>query len=170
MLLASCGMQVKLPQMSAGKVSKGVKIESQELKSYIDNFIKIAENCYGRSPKYIQLRVRLVTEFTNKKKTEVVATCMKSSNGLSEIEFLQSYYDVMDHTAVRRTVFHEMGHCYLGLDHNESNYDSIMYPSILVQGVYDNYDDLAIDELFGKTNECNLQHYNEDIMNTPYIF
>jgi hypothetical protein len=169
MFLASCGVKVTMPKITDGKVDRGLFFQSPELKSYTVNFINIAQTCYQRGPEYRQLRVRVVDRLPASEGESPIATCTRYSNGLAEIEFLKSYYEEMDHTAIRRVMFHEMGHCYLGKDHSKNDVNSFMYPTIWTKGIYDNYDEQYMDELFGKESDCNLQQFNEDIMNDPYV-
>ena len=171
LFLVSCG--IRIPQIAKGtpKVSKGLFYEAPELKSYAENFIAIANTCYNIPAKYRQLRVRFTSHIpATEGGAQPIAVCSWSTDGLAEIEFLKSYYDTMDHTAIRRVMFHEMGHCYMRLNHSTTeDPNSIMAPTMWANGVYDNYDEYYLDEMFGKQNDCNMQQFNEDIMNDPYV-
>lgn len=156
LFITSCGKKVPL-------VSRGLIVTS-ELEPYIQNFIDIAEDCYGAKPIYRRLTVG-VEEDMNKKKKEgdkMLAYCSEWSNGASYIKVRRTALNDLHPHEVRRAIFHEMGHCYLGLDHNEENAMSIMYPYLAPYWAFDNYDEAYMNDLFGKEATCDLSQYNMD--------
>lgn len=64
----------------------------------------------------------------------IVGRCWHSNNGSRKVEIDSTYFQQHknDYYSIQQLVFHELGHCYFDLDHNDTldngNPVSIMYP------------------------------------------
>jgi len=125
-MLTSCGTTPKdlierrfLPDHPTDK-----KIDP-EFQSHVDRFSK-----------YLGRKVEIRIQF-EELDDETVGLCAIYSDGYREIEIDREYWDDAEESVRDELIFHELGHCILDLDHDETlinkgNYyqipNSIMYP------------------------------------------
>lgn len=106
-----------------GFEAKKPAVISEQLAEYVLDF----EQTYNA---YINFDV----ELKSIDNSNAVGKCWRSSNGNRRVEIDSIYFQQHknDYYSIQQLVFHELGHCYFGLDHNSSinngNPVSIMYP------------------------------------------
>lgn len=84
-----------------------------------------------------------------------VGTCTSHSNSIGTMVWTRVVVSpkLTNNTYIRAVMFHELGHCVLGLDHRGGEIASIMSPSLTNKTYYDNNWELLVDDLF-----CNLTY------------
>lgn len=87
------------------------------------------------------------TEFKEINDGQAVGQCWEFNTGEKKILIDPRYWDVATECEREELMYHELGHCALGLDHNENVIDmgdsqipeSIMYPYIFCPDKFRNY-------------------------------
>ena len=149
-ILSSC---VSVTSDSLIDMSEKVVV-NPELQPYFDEFIEMCakyseskEHCRERLPGFIGFG------FGYMNSSEMVGYCIHTGRFFNHLSFSvihEKYFKTLPEFQKRDLVFHELGHCLLGLDHTE---DGIMKPSLDSSWYYEyNWDDYA-HEMFSRKNQ-----------------
>lgn len=120
--LSSCGRPV-----SDEQASSTAQIDA-ELKPYVDMFLQDASRL-GRNVTIGGLIVKFDNDLGNK---NFIATCKTGSKMLPTITFSNNFYNYYKSRGmfndIEQVMFHELGHCLLGLQHNDAIDQRTRYP------------------------------------------
>lgn len=130
-----------------------------ELKPYVEVFYAIAEMKCGHPVKRPALNMDLgkADYFLN---TNVAGWCVRTSP--LQIMIDKEYFDMSTNYEKEELIFHELGHCILNKDHDESKDSnrrpkSIMYPVTITDSIYRENRTEYINELFADIDCASLK-------------
>lgn len=133
-MLVGCGNQVQT--VGGGPMVR----ESSDalLKPYLDSFL-VKLNCFKKSPQYTTLRMTIAWEGI-----DVAGKCIEYSDGSTKIIIDGPTWVSISDINRERLIYHEMGHCALGLPHVDQTLEpELMTPTlreILSSDYVDDYD------------------------------
>lgn len=100
--------------------SKEPVVQQDDIKVYMDKFA----STYGIDVSYIPATFQ-------KQDGPTIGMCLIWSNGYKEIQIDPDHWATASDFGREELVFHELGHCALGLDHNANHLDSGIPESIM---------------------------------------
>lgn len=156
-----------VPRTKTGQINMGgpklVQIETEDLRFWVSEF-ETAARANGVQLTIDSLIVRyredsfFAVKDTPQGKRYELANCQLAFGSAPVISVKKSYFDTISEWHKREIMFHELGHCILGLDHDErlehGRVASIMYPESQGDTVYNAVTSTQYDtQLFKSTNK-----------------
>lgn len=135
------------------------------LQSYVTSFVTEYQNRVNSNYKLQALDVHFVDVMPSSMAPGVVGLCSTSPTDVPHISVLASYWQNIPEATREELMYHELGHCVLGLDHRtavDSNNVplSIMYPYVLMSNVYNSSTKQPyLVELFTNSHAYTLKSY-----------
>lgn len=156
-----------VPRTKTGQINMGgpklVQIETEDLRFWVSEFETVARaNGVDLTIDSLIVRYRedsffAVTDTPQGKRYEL-ANCQLAFGSAPVISVKKSYFEKISEWHKREIMFHELGHCILGLDHDErlehGRVASIMYPESQGETIYNAMTASHYDtQLFKSTNK-----------------
>lgn len=153
LILTSCGVKTNSKHTQYLEGSKQYAVSASEFDPYIKRFEEEAKKNLGISDFKVG---DIPINFGDTVNDEFDGVCNTYSDGTQEIFIKKSWWESTDETQREVMIFHELGHCRLGRDHDDElrakgshTYKlSIMYPVIPTTNDYSAQRTAYLTELF----------------------
>lgn len=127
--------------------------QNREVDSELEEFVSSFEKELGHS---ISFKVTFMNATNN-----LAGICHRNADGTREVDIVREFFDKTSYFSKEQVMFHELGHCELWREHNEtfifldgrSVPQSIMFPYAFDNDelvIYEKYRQQYINELFGR--------------------
>ena len=152
MTFGACGKLIPQTPVGAG-ISGSI---DPEVKPYYDSFVKKSA-CFHSRPALSNLSIKLVSRIPTSDGTGYMAAFCDVTNA-QVIRVSRMFWDTATEAQKERLIYHEMGHCTLGLKHVEDR-NAIMAYSVFTttdQEYQQNYESL-IETMYSEVSSCEFE-------------